>query len=405
MPLPFYISRIRLSGIGKVVELETGGHIASTGDFIYIQLQKGEQAFPRSRFHILQQVREISHPRRFFETGKVICIQGEVEVVSLVNPSDNVYRARVIHSLFPLSKGGVVRKGSSPEYTTTTTSEMQHLEMGRVRIIGGNLSNVTVPADLYALYSIVFLDAGSVQGLREGQTLNVFANQSRRLAKSKAKYSYPYLGHLKILRVEPHLATAVILYAIDPILKWDLVGSDRMAPAKSPGEELQGEPPVLPPTDPQKGSPQGGGGIGFPPGQGPNNLQGPGQALPPAPEPDDTGQLEELEEPLAPAFDSTPGEEQDLQDTEDLPAPPIETPLMENPPESGPPLDAMPQNPPAQDFPDENPESFEGGGEEIGPLGPTEDDPLSLPNNMEESFPLEDAGEQVEPPPPTTEGP
>ena len=332
IPLPFYISRLSLSGVGKVVELETGGHIAATGEFIYIQLKKGEQAFPRSRFHILEQVREISHPRRFFSTGKVICVQGEVEVVSLVNPSNNVYRARVIHSLFPISKGGIVRKGSPSEYTTTTPPDMQYLEMGRVRIIDGNLSNATPSSNFYALYSIVFLDAGSSQGLREGQVLNVFANQTRRLKKAKAKYSYPHIGHLKILRVEPHLATAVILYASEPILKWDLVGSDRVVPVQSPGENIQDTPLLPPSTDPQTDS-QGEGGMGFP--QDPS-LQN--QALPPFPQPGNTEQLEELEEPLSPAVDTTPGEEEELQqDTEELPAPPIESPLMKNPPESGPP--------------------------------------------------------------------
>ena len=235
-PLPTYVSRISLSGKGKVVELGTGGNVAAVGEYIYIQLESGQQAFPRSRFHVLKQERTIPHPRRLLTTAKVIRVEGEVEMVSLVSHSENIYRARVVHSLFPISKGSIVRSGSMPEYNSNVpnNSKMQFLEMGRVRIMDGNVSNVSVSSKLHAPGSIVFLDAGSSNGLREGQFLGIFANQERRLSnlRGKAKYSSPYIGNLKVVQVEPYLATALILYASEPVFQWDLVGNDRLIPVK-----------------------------------------------------------------------------------------------------------------------------------------------------------------------------
>lgn len=212
--LEYYISDAKMHGVGTVTATEMNMKTAGDYQYIYVRLDG-----PAGKEFVAQKnVSEVQDPLRENRKGHMVEIQGEIEIIEPVNDQKNVYRAIVKKAIQPVEVGAILTPGKLPMIDPSVGT----LSSGvGAKIMGGQFDK---KRSLFGSNSLVFLDAGVNQGLQEGQSLAVFADELNRNKKSEAVINDRVIGTVKIVRASLNFATGYITKATDDILLGDYVG-------------------------------------------------------------------------------------------------------------------------------------------------------------------------------------
>lgn len=244
--LGYYLSEAPITGVGVVTGTELD--LKSVGEFVYIYVQLDH---PDGKDFIVQKnLVQVEDPRQKSRKAQMVEVQGQIEILEQVNAQKNIYRAMVKKSIQPVEVGSLLTPGQLPMIDPVAGV----ISSGAgARIIGGQFGGNN--RSLFSASSLVFLDAGTSQGISEGQSFGVFADESVRSHQTDAVINDRQIGVVKIVKATANFATAYITKANDDILKGDYIGkadhqamnepsaaSESVAPAKDSGGDSESAP-------------------------------------------------------------------------------------------------------------------------------------------------------------------
>lgn len=212
--LEYFIADTPAEGVGEVTGTELDTKTAGDYQYVFVRLPNNSG----KEFVAQKNLAEVKDPQTKMRKGFMVELQGEIEVLERVNEQKNIYRAIVKKSVQPVAVGSILVPGKLPMIDTTVGA----LNTGvGAKIMGGQFE---AKRALFGNHSFVFLDSGTNQGLQEGMSLPVFADERVRNKKSDAIINDRVIGTAKVVRVAPNFATAYIVKATDDILLGDYVG-------------------------------------------------------------------------------------------------------------------------------------------------------------------------------------
>ncbi|MNJ94617.1 hypothetical protein D3C87_123190 [compost metagenome] len=214
--MSYFVSETPINSVGKVVETEMG--LSSAMEFQYVFVELNDPSPIGKQFMIQRDRGDVKDPAVKKREAHLVEVQGLIEVVARVNDNKPIYRAIVKKTLEHVEVGSVVVVGNLPMMNTQLTQVVSGIG---ARIIGGQYSN---ERKMFGANTLVFLDTGSGQGLQEGQTLQVFADQKMRNTKTSSLVNDRPIGLVKVVRVTPNFATAYVLRTEMDIVAGDYVG-------------------------------------------------------------------------------------------------------------------------------------------------------------------------------------
>jgi hypothetical protein len=150
--------------------------------------------------------------------GPVVDIGGLIEIREPVDEAKHVYRATVVHSVGAVELNAVVTEQPLPK--VDFSSKGPHIDLAGI-VIGGQFGS---QRKILGQGSTIYIDRGTANGLSEGQILAVHSDRElRRENTNFPEYSRP-IATIKIARVFEHVATAVVISAIEEIHPGDFTG-------------------------------------------------------------------------------------------------------------------------------------------------------------------------------------
>ncbi len=214
--LNYYIQDTPVAGVGEVIETEMD--LKSAMDFQYVLVKFNSGTTPEKNYMVQKNRGPVVDNFKGDRKAHVVEVQGSVQILERVNDSEPIYRAMVSKAIEQVEVGGILVPGQIPRIDTSVGSVSSGAS---ARIIGGQFSN---ERKMFGTNSLVFLDAGSGQGLQEGQTVQVFADQRLRNEKTLSLTNDRPIGLIKIVRMTPNYATAYVLRSEMEFIRGDYVG-------------------------------------------------------------------------------------------------------------------------------------------------------------------------------------
>lgn len=222
--LSYFIEDAPIVGIGAVTETEMD--LKSAMDFQYITVKFNANITPEKYYMIQKNRGPIADIHKKGRQGFMVEIQGSVEILERVNQTQPIYRAMVRKAIEQVEVGSLLVPGSLPMIDVKAGSVSAGVS---ARIIGGQYS---VDRKVMGDNTLVFLDSGSSQGVQDGQTLQVFADQRVRSAKTSSLINDRAIGLIKVVRLTPNFATAYVIKSDLEFLPGDYVGHSESQSAK-----------------------------------------------------------------------------------------------------------------------------------------------------------------------------
>lgn len=218
--IPYFISEFPQNIKGTIYEIEKNSKTASERDYLFIDAEEGEELKVGEEFTVIQAIGKVRDPDAVGELPKSYEVQGEVKVVGRV---EGLYKALVMTALFPIRVGASIVPGHSPKMNLT---ESGHVAPLKAMIIGGENDTTRT---LFGPQSIIYLNRGSDDGVKVNQSAPITAIHRIRHTESVLFSNNWRIGEVKIVKVEKHYSTAVIMDATEGVMAGDIVG--QLAPS------------------------------------------------------------------------------------------------------------------------------------------------------------------------------
>jgi hypothetical protein len=221
--LTAYVQEDPLVAGGWFMETDLDSALPTTNQYLYVKVNKGT-ARVGQKMLIVRDLGQLKTMNKQTEMpdANLIQITGEVELSELaqsdtIDEDFDVYRALMTRATSLSLRGSSLIVGELQEISTSYegqpgTTNAQIIGNGRHEASG-----------FYAPGDIVFLNKGSNDGLASGQILDVYVDRTIRKRETDVKFSPAPSGTVRIVRVTPLLATAVLLGARDGIQPGDVV--------------------------------------------------------------------------------------------------------------------------------------------------------------------------------------
>jgi hypothetical protein len=154
-------------------------------------------------------------------------INGVVRVVSLVNSQDKLFRAQVMEAYTQMEKDSILTLGVVPDITLENFFVGQGVEI-EAQVVGGAGGS---PRSMFSRGEILYLDAGKLQGVVEGQGFQIFRNENQRSENLRGlvRQNAREIGLVRIIQVAEKFSTAVVIDSNEEIR----VGDQTTAQLKS----------------------------------------------------------------------------------------------------------------------------------------------------------------------------
>lgn len=204
-----FVSDSEVQGAGEVVGSELGFSTAGEGQSILIRGSGLSQGMR------LMSVRR-QGPVRGLPEAIAYSVGGMLEVEAPVNSGEGLYRARVVKSVSHVAHGDILVSEELPSVVPSAGSAMSPVNS---KIIGGEFST---ERRIFGMYNVVYLNAGSNQGLAVGTHIPVYRNPSLRNADLLIKENPAEIGELQVVRVAGGVATAVVVKSLEDIRVGDI---------------------------------------------------------------------------------------------------------------------------------------------------------------------------------------
>jgi hypothetical protein len=241
IPLAAYIDEELPKPLGRVTEVETGFNLASSLQYIYVRMNKGEGEVGMTYLSVMDrgQIKADRSIVREKNLGVGIEVLGEVQLLEKVmgekgkETDGDIYRALVTKTVSPVAVGSAL---ITDKIEQVNLSEKGPRSQVVAQIIGGQFTN---ERKLYGPQSFAFLNKGQNDGLEVGQILPIRLNRKARDQSSQVLANVRAIGWLKIVKTTPKLSTAVILRAWEGIATGDFTGAGEMSVSQAGLENLE----------------------------------------------------------------------------------------------------------------------------------------------------------------------
>ncbi len=200
MNLAFFISDHHLTDVGEVAETELGLGAAAEYQFIFVRMKLPSE---KQKLMVIRETTSLKDPYSG-NIGYLNQIQGQVEILELVNSKENLYRAMVKKSLHHVEVGAKLIVGELP----TFNNQKQILGSASARIVGGQT------AEIFATQQLVFLTG---KDLNLNETYPIFKTQRKHSESSNALENPRQIGEVKVVKMDGEFATAVVLGALEEL--------------------------------------------------------------------------------------------------------------------------------------------------------------------------------------------
>ncbi len=242
-----YFDEDETKGVGTVKETEGNGQSAGQFQYVYVQLPMGEYK-KGDHFMVVRNKGPLSKGHDSIDKdslGYQIQVQGEIVLDDQTDKSAksanyDVFRALITQNINPVEVGSVLVKGN---WLYGDFEDQGPKSLVVAQIVGGVYDRKN---RLFGNGDTTFLNRGSLDGLQVGQILPVRSNRQVRDPKSIVWESTRPIGYLKVVKVTPHLATAIVVKSFEDILAGDLTGQGPLLPqaggtvqAKTISEEIK----------------------------------------------------------------------------------------------------------------------------------------------------------------------
>lgn len=207
-PLPYYLSSTSPESAGTIVETEMSTLTASDYQYVSVQLPPGQTA---TSLIAVRELGKVKDPY-YGADAYLVEVQGELEVLQVVNREENIYRALVKKALAPVEVGAKLLMGQMPTYSPKEGPQGS----ASARVIGGQDA---VDRRIMATQNLIFL---SGEGMAAGQTYPIYKHQKIRNEDSKLVENLAQIGKVKVVRVSGGLATALVLQSSEEIQVGDM---------------------------------------------------------------------------------------------------------------------------------------------------------------------------------------
>lgn len=208
---------------GTIVETELNLGAAAEYQYIYVKM-KEEVTVPKDVLVFVSNSKVVDKYNN--RSAQLVEIQGVVQVLELVNSEDKIYRAMVKKNLSQVTVGAKVMTAEVPTLNAQPTGEPTTFP---TRIIGGQFSDRRI---MYSHDTVVFLNAGQVQGLSVGQMLPIYKIPQSRTPKTYARTNALRIGEMKVVKVSDNFATAIVVKSTEDIRTGDSASPDMYTKAK-----------------------------------------------------------------------------------------------------------------------------------------------------------------------------
>ncbi len=220
-----YVQDGELDAYGSFLENENESGLPVAMQYIFIKIKKGMGHIGQKM--LIVKDHGILHKLNYQVEGDIkarfIEVFGDIEIVETAEPVKNgpdkekfdVYRALITHA-FSLSILNYDLVPGKVDFVDLSASGPSGSVVAQV--IG---SSKDVTSALYGPGDIVFLNKGSQDGVATGQLLDLFADRVLREPRTAVAFSTKPAGSVKVVKVDNHCATAVVLSAVDSVLQGD----------------------------------------------------------------------------------------------------------------------------------------------------------------------------------------
>ncbi len=218
--LPYYVTIDSVTTVGQIMETELGGKTAGDFQYVYVKIPSdtGEK-----NFLVIKEMGQIKD-NSSGQSARLIEVQGEIEILELINSEKSLYRALVKRTLVPMELGSNLMSGSIPKFTAEgTDAEAQAM----ARVIGGEFA---LRREMFANRGIIFL---SGTGLDVNQVYPIYKVQKLRNPGTSNMLNDRLIGKVKVIQVSGNFATAVVLDSKEDILVGDITNPDVPASMKT----------------------------------------------------------------------------------------------------------------------------------------------------------------------------
>jgi hypothetical protein len=222
--LGYYLTDTPVEGSGKITGTEIDGKTAAEFQYVYVTMM----GTPEKHYVVEKNVGKVPDPAHKNRFGQMVEYQAEIEIMERVNSDKNIYRAFVTKTITPLEVGAVVVPGRLPIIDPAATPVTSGVGG---KIIGGQYEKSRA---LFGSTALIFLDAGSQQGLQLGQSMNIIADEKLRNTKTPVQVNERVIGTAKIVRLSPGFATAYVTRSTNDIMPGDFVGTTQAHASAGP---------------------------------------------------------------------------------------------------------------------------------------------------------------------------
>jgi hypothetical protein len=200
---------------GKIIEMEGDSTVAATYQNVVIKVKEPTQK--GASFTVFSTNGKVTDPTTHYSIGVELETRAELEILEAVEGAgENVYRGMITYTDLPVRLGDSVKIGK----LITRARFETHGPVSSVaaRIVNGERNKRLI----LELHGVVFLDKGAEDGLNSGDILHVLKNISTRNPDTVIPFDSKPIGLLKVVEVEPHVSTAVIVGERDAIKPGDM---------------------------------------------------------------------------------------------------------------------------------------------------------------------------------------
>jgi len=214
--LTSYLSETPPESLGKIVEMDEDNERASLYDDIFIRFNNPVNINDRFvAYHLGETVQGMNGQNM----GKPVVLEGEIQVLDLVNADKNVYRAKVLRNINFVQLNSYVMRGNLIKGDISSTNESGQI---KAEVIGGNKGD---SQNIAGTQDTIFLNKGSHDGVRDGQTFTVFKNMEARKSSTYVQDLKEKIAQIKVIKTTPERATAIVLDAKQEIHPGDYIGA------------------------------------------------------------------------------------------------------------------------------------------------------------------------------------
>jgi hypothetical protein len=230
-PLSYYIADDPIEGVGKIIGVEMDLTAAGEHQYIFVKLNEPMEKL----FAVQKNLGKVKDSDSWWRRGNIVEVQGEIEILDKVNSDKSIYRAIVRRAIGRVEVGSLLTPGKMPVIDPLPGELGPNIEAS---IIGGQYDD---KRKLFGSHSFVYLNGGESKGIKEGQTLAIYAEERLRTNKVDSVENNRIIGKLKVVRVTPYFATAYIAEITDDVFVGDHVGKPGRAQARAEPSESDKE--------------------------------------------------------------------------------------------------------------------------------------------------------------------